>query len=1517
MIFRDTFARRVLLCSLAAALIPLVISQVATYLSLKATVQREIQLKLNLVAEQKYRQVESFLGEREADIKSVSRAPVIVQTMHDLVVFSRDLAYPTRYGAIVQNCLGYLTVFTNLYPYADAMLITTNGDVQVSLARGPELGNNLRTGPFGDTQLARAFQHCLRTRQVILSDLRWHRVTGRPAQFLVAPITKNGALLGFAALELRGQKIFELTQDLSGLGGSGEVVLLSLEGERVLLLSPLRTGRYLPLQHAWPLDRFSRVPLHLAALGKKGSGVRKDHRGVTTIAWWSYLPRTRWGMVVKMDADEAFATVYRERSRSEAIALVGLILAAAGCLWGAWSVSRPLRALQEGVRRRAAGESTQPVGTAAQDEVGQLGRLFDGLMNRLQQVTAARDGLTQDVAVHQSAETEYRRLALVATKTSQAVLMTDRDRRIEWVNEAFARLTGYELAEIAGKDPIEVLQSPATAPAAIETLRRATQELSAARVELCLCQKSGELYWLELHWQPLFDSAAQVEKWMALGTDITHRKAAELQAQQAAALKERQQQEACAEWEAQRQQDQTESAARANELARCQGESAAHTSELAQAKGELERLQAILAQERETAARGQQDTEQLRKELAAARDESEQRRTQVEARAIELTRRAADLDQLNQSWAEERKSRQTAQQEGERLREQLAAAHSATPTPRDLEKAVVANVREALHTLLPEMLATEPVAAMDFELEDVLAEVAAQVGAKATQKGLEFLFDVAPDLPPVLHGDPRQLGHVLTQLTTNAVATTRQGEVVVRVETVEEDENAVLLRFAVRDTGIGLTPEQRDRIFELQIEAGESSSATAGHVGLGLVLSKYSVERMGGDLGVVSQVDKGSTFWFTARLGRSRQAPRKQPGRLPGEPCKLRALVADDNESALVVASEMLQNLGLESVTVGSGRQVLDLLAASASAQTPFDLVLLDQDVPEMDGLEVARRIRQHAEISSQPVVILATVRGHEHILAQPGAPRLDGVLAKPITAWRLYEVISKVLPQTPTVPAPGAPEDLQPDSPPPPPLAPAPGPHARPDPEAEPPVTAAPSSESVDQAVAPAETKVVVSVQEVAAETPPVERMTDDAAAAPKAETGICVTSDEDRPPWEEAPPVQKTVLPLETPPETMAETTATELPPVMAPLKTRPAAEREGEAITPAPMAEPASGTTGNLELNVEPTAVEPPGAAGVPEPMANLLPPRAVELAPAPPSPPATPEPPLLAEDAKPAPAVEAARKPRRAKQPKFETLDLFGEVSSKPAITVIEDPEILPRQGDLLAAESEPMPPRAKKPKREDKPVATEPPKAVLADDLPARIAGVNLAEGLRQAGGDRGEYLGRLREFGRHEPGALGLIREAVDEPDLKAAEKLAHALKERSSHLGIHEVAQASAALETALRSQEPLLVTSAFDELEHKLAALAGALKAVESPAPVPIKHSPVPPTGPWDKPVFLRKLQMLRELVESGDAEARHLLAQIRAVSGGKHAEELAAIEKHIQTEDFGRAADIAVDLEMALQK
>ena len=1583
MTFRDSFARRVLLWGLAAALIPLLLSQVATYLSLKATVQREIQQKINLVAEQKYRQVESFLNEREADIKGVSRSPVIVQTMHDLVVFSRDLAYPTRYSAIVQGALAYLAVFTNLYPYADAMLISTNGDVQVSLARSPELGNNLRTGPFGDTQLARAFQHCLRTRQVVLSDLRWHRVTGRPAQFLVAPILKNGAVLGFAALELRGQKIFELTQDLSGLGGSGEVVLLSLEGERVLLLSPLRTGRYLPLQHSWTVDRFSKVPLHLAPLGKKGYGVRKDHRGVTTIAWWSYLPKTHWGMVVKMDADEAFATVYRERSRSEAIALVCLILAAAGCVWGAWGVSRPIRDLQEGVRRRAAGESTQAVGTAAQDEVGQLGRLFDGLMNRMQQVTTARDGLAQEVTVHKNTETEYRRLALVATKTGQAVLIADRDRKIEWVNEAFTRLTGYALSEIAGKDPLDVMQGPATSPEAVQTLRRATQELGTARVELSLSKKSGEPYWLELHWQPVFDSAVQVEKWMAIGADITQRKAAESRAAQMAAEKEHQSQQVQTELEQQRQQSLAELAARSDELAQCKGEQAAHDGELVQAKGELENLNAILAQEREKAARDQQETEELRKELAAVCTEGERHRVELEVRAGELAQRAAELDNLSQLLVQERERRQSIQQEAERLREELAAARQASQAPQPSQETVLANVRQALNTLLPEMLATEPLGMMDFELEDVLAEVATRVGTKASQKGLEFLFDVAPDLPPVLIGDPRRLGQILTHLTTNAVASTRQGEVVVRVEAADEDDKTVLLRFAVRDTGVGLTPEQRDRLFELQIESGDASSPTAGSIGLGLVLSKHFVERMGGEIGVVSQVDKGSTFWFTARLGRSHKAPQKQPGQLPGEAGKIRALVADDSESALVVASEMLQNLGLEAVTVGSGQPVLEALAEAPAGESPFDLVILDQDMPGMDGLETARRIRAHAGISKRPAIILAAVRGHEGALVQPGIIPLDGTLLKPVTAWRLFEAISAALRQSPAAKTSAEAQESQAESIPA--LTTALRVVAHPEPElkAEPSVDETLVSDAVEPTSAPTEASAEVPAQESALKVPAVAAVTSAVPAVPGAEVGISVDLDEDRPPWEEAPPVGVAAASPEPTPATVLvpETLPPETPVVPALLEalpaevavsqaepTPPAAEASTKvaaaAVAPAedsaeeapaaasPVvelapAEPEMGQMGRLGPIAEPPLAEPPVteapgaeppvvevrgvepvvaespvaeapvAAPAPEPLASPALPRAEEPPPTPPLPPAAPEPPSPVEAAKPLPSPEPVRKPRRPKQPKLETMDLFGDLGPKPASTAVESHEMTPSPPEPLVDEPEPAAPRAKKPKREEKPATVETSKSVPSDELPARIVGVNLAEGLKRAGGDRGEYLNQLREFGHQEEGALGRIREALDENDLKGAEKLAHALKESSAQLGMNEVAQAATAFEAALRSHEPLLVTSAFDELEHKLAALASALKSLEPVAPAPAKPAAAPATGPWDKPVFLRKLQMLRELVESGDAEARHLLGQIRAVSGGKYAERLAAIEQHIQSEDFGQAADIAVDLEMALQK
>ena len=219
--------------------------------------------------------------------------------------------------------------------------------------------------------------------------------------------------------------------------------------------------------------------------------------------------------------------------------------------------------------------------------------------------------------------------------------------------------------------------------------------------------------------------------------------------------------------------------------------------------------------------------------------------------------------------------------------------------------------------------------AIDFTLDQVLQNVANLVAEKASSKGLELLFDVDPALPKRLVGDPLRLGQILINYANNAVKFTDKGEITISMTVQEETDNDILIRGAVTDTGIGLTPEQMAKLFQSFQQADTSTTRQYGGTGLGLAITKQIAQLMGGEVGVDSVHGQGSTFWFTARLGKSQSqvVPQLLRDDLEGK----RILVVDDNEPARLLLGRLLTDLHLQVDTADSGAQALDLLDRAAA----------------------------------------------------------------------------------------------------------------------------------------------------------------------------------------------------------------------------------------------------------------------------------------------------------------------------------------------------------------------------------------------------------------------------------------------------------------------------------------------------------------------------------------------------------------------------------------------------------
>lgn len=295
---------------------------------------------------------------------------------------------------------------------------------------------------------------------------------------------------------------------------------------------------------------------------------------------------------------------------------------------------------------------------------------------------------------------------------------------------------------------------------------------------------------------------------------------------------------------------------------------------------------------------------------------------------------------------------------------------------------------------------------IDFELEKVLDNVATLIAEKAAAKGLELLFDIDPTLPKHFIGDPLRLGQILINYANNAVKFTEKGEISIIVRLEADLGQEVILYMAVKDTGIGLTPEQIQGLFNSFQQADSSTTRRFGGTGLGLAICKRIAAMMGGTVGVDSEQGQGSTFWSTLRLQKSDTAPRRLL--LSQDLMGKRVLVVDDNANARLILSQLLEQMKFVVDRASSGDEALAAILAADRQTRPYEIVFLDWQMPVMDGLEVARRIK-NLPLHHRPYHLMVTAYGREEVYKASETVDIADVLVKPVNASMLFDSVVRL----------------------------------------------------------------------------------------------------------------------------------------------------------------------------------------------------------------------------------------------------------------------------------------------------------------------------------------------------------------------------------------------------------------------------------------------------------------------------------------------------------------------------
>ncbi|HOO27912.1 MAG TPA: response regulator, partial [Lachnospiraceae bacterium] len=295
----------------------------------------------------------------------------------------------------------------------------------------------------------------------------------------------------------------------------------------------------------------------------------------------------------------------------------------------------------------------------------------------------------------------------------------------------------------------------------------------------------------------------------------------------------------------------------------------------------------------------------------------------------------------------------------------------------------------------------------EFSLKSVLENLSDLIGDKCMEKGLELVFDVDPEITDCLYGDQLRISQILINYVNNAIKFTEKGEIIVRIRLTGKENNRFCFRFEVQDTGIGLTPEQKDRLFQSFQQADTSTTRKYGGTGLGLAISRSLAGLMGGETGVESEYGKGSTFWFTVSVKQCKRSKR-----LHAADVKLanrRVLVVDDNMQARNILAEMLSSMSLRVDRAEDGESAVEMTKEACRADDAYEVIFMDMQMPGMSGIEAYTEIL-FVTGEMRPHCIMVTGHGREEVFYKDGRAGFELVLVKPVNPMILFESIVSVL---------------------------------------------------------------------------------------------------------------------------------------------------------------------------------------------------------------------------------------------------------------------------------------------------------------------------------------------------------------------------------------------------------------------------------------------------------------------------------------------------------------------------
>ena len=636
---------------------------------------------------------------------------------------------------------------------------------------------------------------------------------------------------------------------------------------------------------------------------------------------------------------------------------------------------------------------------------------------------------TQDNTTAYVMATELRKLSAAVDQAPVSIVITNLAGNIEYTNPRFTQVTGYSAEEAKGKNP-RILKSGEKPP---EEYRELWQTLVAGgtwRGEFHNKRKNGELYWEEAAISPICEATGRATHYLAVKVDITVRKRAELELKLFRALIENSVDDMIVA-------DPLTGRILDGNASTCRKLGYTHAELLSLTIPDvvvgLERaaFDAFIVQLKAAGSMTAEDAHRRKDGTTYPVEASLSMVTLDRDYAVGIVR---DITVRKQVELELRTAKAAAESSVQAKSEFLANMSHEIRTPMNgvigmtgllLDTQLtreqrqfaesVRNSAESLLTIINDILDFSKIEAgkltfetLDFDLVDTIESTLDMLAERAQGKGIELASGITADVPTRLRGDPGRLRQVLANLIGNALKFTEHGEVAVRVQLESETATHAVLRFNVVDTGIGIPPDVQARLFQSFSQADNSTTRRYGGTGLGLAISKQLVSLMHGQIGVQSEAGAGATFWFTVELEKQTGEP-KPIRKAISDLFNLRVLVVDDNATNRQILRHQIVAWKMRKGSAAGGHEALKILREAAATGEPYDLALLDMQMPEMDGMTLAKAIKAEPAIAPTRLIMLTSM-GHRFSAGEIAGAGLAAYLVKPVKQSALFDCLVNVM---------------------------------------------------------------------------------------------------------------------------------------------------------------------------------------------------------------------------------------------------------------------------------------------------------------------------------------------------------------------------------------------------------------------------------------------------------------------------------------------------------------------------